>query len=109
MKITKALGPLLLLAAWCLGGCNVKEAKAHVAGLQKTGVDATFVSCVQNDTAPGDGYLACTITVAGEPETIDCAGEALVVENHGCKVYTAKMNNTTIVTGGGSSSSTRAR
>lgn len=98
-----------LLASFTLSGCwnytgeNQEKAGAeaakYIAALQAAGSDAKFVECMQMDT-DGDGYVACTIIVDGVPRTIDCAGKALVWENHGCKDYVAKIRvtntNTTI-------------
>ena len=103
MIVLAVLGVAFGIAAYgCsmnYGGRNhahaVKEAKHYVASLVDAGVDAKFVSCVEFDTDnPPDNYLACTITVDNVPQTIDCAGDAIVMENHGCKAYVPKLRVT---------------
>jgi prepilin-type N-terminal cleavage/methylation domain-containing protein len=84
-----------------------QEAQRYVAALADAGVDVRFVGCMDHDT-DGDGYLACTIAVDGQPQTIDCAGDALVMENHGCKAYVAKIrvdNSTNVIDGGSTQTS----
>ena len=70
LTVLAVIGLLGFLAFRCnmnYGGANhahaVKEAHAYVEQLRKSGVSAEF----------------------------DCAGAALVWENHGCKEYVAKM------------------
>lgn len=88
---------LLLTGCWNYTGANREkagdEAAKYIAGLNAAGSDAKFVECMEMDT-DGDGYVACTIVVDGTPRTIDCAGKALIFENHGCKDYVAKLRVT---------------
>jgi hypothetical protein len=66
------------------------EAKIYAQKVQHNGGDLQFVSCVRHDT-DGDGYLACSFTSNGQVVTLDCAGQAVLFQNHGCKEYVAKM------------------
>lgn len=99
----------ITLAALCitLSGCYnwtganhakaEQEAKAYAAKARKAGADISFLDCTKHDT-DGDGYLACDFIVDGQPVTLDCAGKDLVQDNHGCKVYVAKMRVTNVST-----------
>lgn len=85
---------LALTGCYNLTGENLaqatKEAKAYAARATKAGADVKFVDCAAHDT-DGDGYQACNFLVNGQPTTLDCASKAILVQNHGCKVYVAKM------------------
>jgi hypothetical protein len=52
--------------------------------------------------------LLCLAVVDGQPRTIDCAGMALVFENHGCKDYVAKLRVTNTHIDNSSGSTTRS-
>ena len=88
-----------------------QEAKRYVSALVDAGIDARFVGCVDYDT-DDDGYLACTVVIGEQARTIDCAGDSLIADNHGCKDYVAKVRvNQTVNTfdTGSSTNSPRGR
>ena len=87
-----------------------QEAKRYVAALVDAGIDARFVGCVDYDTdSPPDGYLACTVVIDQQARTIDCAGDSLIADNHGCKDYVAKVRVNQTINTFDTGSSTPAR
>jgi hypothetical protein len=102
MKNIKKFIPSIILL-FCLSGCYnwtganfkqaEKEAKFYAKEATKAGADVKFVSCMKYDT-DHDGYLACSFLINGAPATLDCAGKAFFMQNHGCKEYVAKMRGT---------------
>ena len=101
IELLVVLAVVGIAAAVIFGACSMnlsgrnhehaeQEAKRYVAALVDAGVDAHFVGCVDHDT-DGDGYLACTVVVDQQSQTIDCAGDAVMFDNHGCKAYVAKI------------------
>lgn len=120
VELLVVLGIVGIAAAVVFGACSLnlsgrnhdhaeQEAKRYVAALVDAGINARFVGCIDHDT-DGDGYLACTIAVDEQVQTIDCAGDSLIADNHGCKAYVAKVRvNQTVNTFDSGSSSTSAR
>jgi len=104
MKSIKKFIPSIVLLTFLSGcfnwtGANQqqaeKEAKFYAKEASAAGADVKFVSCMKHDT-DYDGYLACSFLVNGNPVTLDCAGKAFFMQNHGCKEYIAKMRPTNI-------------
>jgi prepilin-type N-terminal cleavage/methylation domain-containing protein len=121
VELLVVLGIVGIAAAVVFGACSLnlsgrnhdhaeQEAKRYVASLVDAGINARFVGCIDHDT-DGDGYLACTIAVDEQVQTIDCAGDSLIADNHGCKAYVAKVrvNQTVNTFDSGSSPPARGR
>lgn len=61
-----------------------KHAKAFAAELVEHGQDVELMHCDKHDT-DGDGYVSCTFLFDGKPATWECAGEAYIDRNTGCR------------------------
>ena len=61
-----------------------KHAKAFAAELVEHGQDVELMHCDKHDT-DGDGYVSCTFLFDSKPATWECAGEAYIDRNTGCR------------------------